>query len=65
MAKRKMNHDILFYRDIGPRSKVWSEKEFVDAAAFEFSEVEIFYFDIMLSHVCILLIDFCTNSQWI
>jgi hypothetical protein len=48
MAKRKMNRDILFYRDIGPRSKVWSEKEFVDAAAFEFSEVEIFYFDIML-----------------
>ncbi|CAC5402108.1 unnamed protein product [Mytilus coruscus] len=27
-------------RDIGPRSKVWSEKEFVDAAAFEFSETE-------------------------
>ncbi|XP_065121838.1 leukotriene A-4 hydrolase [Paramisgurnus dabryanus] len=28
-------------REIGPRSKVWSEKEFVDLAAFEFSETEI------------------------
>lgn len=27
-------------REIGPRSKVWSEKEFVDKAAFEFSETE-------------------------
>lgn len=27
-------------RDIGPRSKVWSEKEMVDLAAFEFSETE-------------------------
>lgn len=27
-------------RDIGPRSRVWSEKEFVDAAAHEFSETE-------------------------
>ncbi|TSK13240.1 Leukotriene A-4 hydrolase [Bagarius yarrelli] len=26
-------------REIGPRSKVWSEKEYVDKAAFEFSEV--------------------------
>ncbi|XP_042370810.1 leukotriene A-4 hydrolase-like, partial [Plectropomus leopardus] len=26
-------------REIGPRSRVWSEKEFVDKAAFEFSEV--------------------------
>ena len=25
---------------MGPRSEVWSEKEFVDAAAFEFSETE-------------------------
>ncbi|XP_023257652.1 leukotriene A-4 hydrolase-like, partial [Seriola lalandi dorsalis] len=25
-------------REIGPRSRVWSEKEFVDKAAFEFSE---------------------------
>nr|XP_054751062.1 leukotriene A-4 hydrolase-like [Lytechinus pictus] len=27
-------------RQIGPRSRVWSEKEFVDRAAFEFSETE-------------------------
>lgn len=27
-------------RDIGPRSRVWSETEFVDKAAFEFSETE-------------------------
>ncbi|XP_056132354.1 leukotriene A-4 hydrolase [Lampris incognitus] len=27
-------------REIGPRSRVWSEKEFVDSAAFEFSETE-------------------------
>jgi leukotriene-A4 hydrolase len=27
-------------REIGPRSKVWSEKELVDAAAFEFAETE-------------------------
>lgn len=29
----------LAHREIGPRSRVWSEKEFVDKAAFEFSEV--------------------------
>lgn len=29
----------LANREIGPRSRVWSEKEFVDKAAFEFSEV--------------------------
>uniref|UniRef100_A0A4W4F817 Leukotriene A-4 hydrolase n=1 Tax=Electrophorus electricus TaxID=8005 RepID=A0A4W4F817_ELEEL len=28
-------------RVIGPRSKVWSEKEYVDKAAFEFSETEM------------------------
>ena len=28
-------------RKIGPRSTVWSEKEFVDKAAFEFSETEV------------------------
>eukprot|EP00057_Strongylocentrotus_purpuratus_P034949 XP_797165.3 PREDICTED: leukotriene A-4 hydrolase [Strongylocentrotus purpuratus] len=27
-------------RQIGPRSRVWSEKEFVDRAAYEFSETE-------------------------
>ncbi|XP_055883336.1 leukotriene A-4 hydrolase-like [Biomphalaria glabrata] len=27
-------------RDLGPRSKVWSEKELVDRAAFEFSQTE-------------------------
>eukprot|EP00054_Salpingoeca_dolichothecata_P038073 m.12811 g.12811 ORF g.12811 m.12811 type:complete len:609 (-) comp8209_c0_seq1:66-1892(-) len=29
-------------RDIGPRSKVWSEKEVVDKAAYEFAETEQF-----------------------
>ncbi|KAJ1523935.1 hypothetical protein ONE63_010484 [Megalurothrips usitatus] len=29
-------------RQIGPRSKVWSEKELVDAAAFEFDQTEMF-----------------------
>ncbi|KRT78998.1 Peptidase [Oryctes borbonicus] len=27
-------------RDIGPRSKVWSEKEFIEAAAYEFANTE-------------------------
>uniref|UniRef100_A0A7N8XHD9 Leukotriene A-4 hydrolase n=1 Tax=Mastacembelus armatus TaxID=205130 RepID=A0A7N8XHD9_9TELE len=31
---------ITCSREIGPRSRVWSEKEFVDKAAFEFSETE-------------------------
>nr|CAB3263565.1 leukotriene A-4 hydrolase [Phallusia mammillata] len=31
---------LLESREIGPRSKVWSEKEFVDKAAAEFSETE-------------------------
>ncbi|XP_018602617.1 leukotriene A-4 hydrolase-like [Scleropages formosus] len=30
----------LEYRKVGPRSSVWSEKELVDLAAFEFSETE-------------------------
>ena len=29
-------------RKIGPRSTVWSEKEYVEASAFEFSETEDF-----------------------
>ena len=29
-------------RKIGPRSHVWSEKEYVEQAAFEFSETEEF-----------------------
>nr|XP_002123481.1 leukotriene A-4 hydrolase [Ciona intestinalis] len=31
---------LLESRDIGPRSKVWSEKEFVEKAAHEFAETE-------------------------
>ncbi len=27
-------------KEVGPRSKVWAEKEIVDAAAFEFSDTE-------------------------
>ncbi|RUS91516.1 hypothetical protein EGW08_000737 [Elysia chlorotica] len=30
----------LEYRNIGPRSKVWSERELVEAAAYEFAETE-------------------------
>lgn len=30
---------LVTYRKIGPRSHVWSEKEMVNQAAFEFSEV--------------------------
>lgn len=30
-------------RDLGPRSKVWSEPEFVDLAAFEFAEVRLIF----------------------
>lgn len=29
------------HREIGPRSKIWSEKEYVDKAAFEFSDVSV------------------------
>ena len=28
-----------YYRKIGPRSHVWSEKEFIDQAVYEFAEV--------------------------
>ena len=34
-----MMYDIFQYRRIGPRSHVWSEKEVVDKAAWEFEEV--------------------------
>lgn len=34
----------VLYREIGPRSRVWSEKEYVDQAAFEFSEVSMIQF---------------------
>lgn len=30
---------LIYGRSIGPRTLVWSEKEFVDQSAFEFSEV--------------------------
>ena len=33
------NKIASFYSKIGPRSNVWTEKEMVEAAAFEFSEV--------------------------
>uniref|UniRef100_A0A4W4F5C0 Leukotriene A-4 hydrolase n=1 Tax=Electrophorus electricus TaxID=8005 RepID=A0A4W4F5C0_ELEEL len=36
-----MNVFFVLSRVIGPRSKVWSEKEYVDKAAFEFSETEM------------------------
>lgn len=30
---------LFFNRDIGPRSRVWTEKEMIDRAAYEFAEV--------------------------
>lgn len=30
----------LVSRDIGPRSKIWSEEEQVDAGAYEFADTE-------------------------
>lgn len=30
----------MFHREIGPRSQVWSEEEYVDKAAYEFAETE-------------------------
>ena len=38
----------LVSRKIGPRSRVWSEREFVDVAAHEFEDTEVkkgLYFD--------------------
>lgn len=34
---------LIESRDIGPRTRVWSEKEFVDIAANEFDEVHYIY----------------------
>uniref|UniRef100_A0AAR2JSW3 Peptidase M1 leukotriene A4 hydrolase/aminopeptidase C-terminal domain-containing protein n=1 Tax=Pygocentrus nattereri TaxID=42514 RepID=A0AAR2JSW3_PYGNA len=42
-SRSRMFSEIVCYvlcREIGPRSRVWSEKEYVDQAAFEFSETE-------------------------
>lgn len=41
------NVSPVLYREIGPRSKVWSEKEYVDLAAFEFSEVSVTQFCVL------------------
>ena len=32
-------HVYLYSREIGPRSKVWCEREMVEKAAYEFAEV--------------------------
>ena len=32
---------VIYFRDIGPRSKVWTEADMLDAAAYEFAEVNI------------------------
>lgn len=48
------NYENVFcvlYREIGPRSRVWSEKEYVDKAAFEFSEVSVTQFSAHQTHV--------------
>ena len=42
---------MFFYRKIGPRSTVWTEKEMIDAAAYEFAEVNTKYkLSIMFHH---------------
>ena len=46
----------LFYRNIGPRSKVWSEKELVDAAAYEFAEVKIFFMELFGASFLVILL---------
>ena len=38
-AITKLWFPLFHYRKIGPRSHVWSEKEVVDSAAYEFAEV--------------------------
>lgn len=46
----------VLYREIGPRSKIWSEKEYVDKAAFEFSEVSVTQFCVArLTHVGLMV----------
>lgn len=42
----------VLHREIGPRSRVWSEKEYVDQAAFEFSEVSVMYHNTYFILVC-------------
>jgi len=36
----------LILRQIGPISKVWSEQEMIEKAAYEFQEVYIFFIDL-------------------
>lgn len=36
----KKEFSFWINRTIGPRSKVWTEREMIEAAAFEFSEVK-------------------------
>lgn len=40
----KITEQLYCFRTIGPRSKVWCEKEMVDLAAYEFAEVCGYYF---------------------
>ena len=42
--------DIQFpNRDIGPRSKVWAEKDVIEKAAYEFAEVSFWFIIIFQS----------------
>lgn len=57
------DYDSFFiHRKLGYRSHVWSEKEYVDQAAYEFSEV---------CNCCLINRDFCIcnlcggNAEWV
>lgn len=36
-------NSIFLFREIGPRTLVWAEKELVDKSAYEFAEVSEFF----------------------
>jgi hypothetical protein len=47
---------FLNLRQIGPISKVWSEQEMIEKAAYEFQEVYYFWKDLKVYYVKNLLI---------
>ena len=36
------NKTLILFRQVGPRSKVWTEKEMLEISAWEFAEVSPF-----------------------
>ena len=45
-------HVYLYSREIGPRSKVWCEREMVEKAAYEFAEVWKVFLAFWGCHFC-------------